>query len=287
MATLNLKIDKNGNLINIKNNEIILGRSSLFDDGQWETQEDGITCIVDSTVTKSNKPYEVADFDTYDTIKYYFSVSVPVITSSLKNVLWCTDIYNTDGGNSGAMLYSPSGYTKYYLYFDGTKDVEFTNGTYYGCIIYKKLSSLSVECTLILLNDSGSVIYKKTIESTYFNGKFYFSTGIDSYFSGTYYYIKDSKFYEDISPILAVVPLDNPEVHYLDLQGVSWFWAKIKKLVETNGSVDLSDYYTKAEVDYLLSQVSSGGSGSLLAEPYANVTDVSNTINTYEELSNG
>ena len=55
----------------------------------------------------------------------------------------------------------------------------------------------------------------------------------------------------------------------------------------SGGSADLSDYYTKAEVDYLLSQVSSGGSGSLLTEPYENVADVSNTVNTYEELSNG
>lgn len=257
MAILNLKIDRNGNLINIENNEILLGRSSLFDDGQWETQEDGIICTANSTVTKSVNPYLVADFDTYDVIKYYFSVNAPATTDATKSVLWCTDVTSSNV-DSSVMFYSPAKFTKYYLWINMTKDFEFSEGRFYGCMYYKKLSHTDVECTLILLDSTGSEIYSRTIESLYFNRKFYFSTGVDSYYTGgAHSYVKDTKFYEDISPILAVVPLGTTTVKYLDLQGVSWFWARIKNLVETNGSsgsIDLSDYYTKTEVEELVNK---------------------------------
>lgn len=58
--------------------------------------------------------------------------------------------------------------------------------------------------------------------------------------------------WESVSKIKNIIIYDNSKKHYLDTTGLTSLWSKIKSLFATKS--DLSNYYTKEQIDILLSK---------------------------------
>lgn len=213
MKVLALKLDVNGNLVNVANNDIVLSRDSLFGDGVWKTIDNYLCCTSNSAVSKSNIPFNVASFYEYDKIEVYFSLYLPSNMEYSKKYCFISVDIDPEERNSSFLLYKPANTSYLALYHQGERVwTQNSFGYIKGVISVEKISNTEVSEYVKLIDNDNNTLYESTHTTSTFDGNFYFTTGTDSYFTGTYYYQSGTIYYPDVSDLLT-----SPKVAYYQL----------------------------------------------------------------------
>ena len=248
---LNIKIDKNGNLVNMDTGTVLIASSTLFPSPTFiaVTEDDYWKVINQSYSTIS--PNYFSTFNSGDTIAYYFKIYLPI--SSNKAQIFEFDLGNSDSKDIG--FYRTYDATNWALYLNSRIEIPLlTNAAHLiqGYFIMAKSATTVAVAVKIeeLIDSTPTTIVETTANiSGISSNNIGFAVGYDLHY-GSAELVPDTRYYNVVpynNDTTLITPISG-EHKYLDYTGLQTLVTDIINY-HTAHTVDA---YSKTEIDNML-----------------------------------
>ena len=251
---LNIKIDKNGNLVDIDNGTVLIPSSSLFPTSMFSTETVDNYLKINSQSSYSLTSISLSSFNNGDTITFYFKIYLPVVGYYEKSFIFEFDINDSDNTDVG--FYKKSGYPTWSVELNSIEETSLDRTSPHLIQGYYRFTKESNTITVfVVINEivnsaENFIIATSDNFSNITTNYLGIGVGADLHY-GSGNLLANTRFYDDVpyanNPPTPITPVSGDH-KYLDYTGLQTLVTDIINY-HTAHTVDA---YSKTEIDNML-----------------------------------